>query len=83
MTVHSFGGPWTMVKLELLERYLAFFNTALQHRPSAERPFKRIYIDAFAGTGSATLNWATGAARPSRDRQRSRSKRCRGWTDCI
>lgn len=61
MTVHSFGGPWTMVKLELLERYLAFFNTALQHRPSAERPFKRIYIDAFAGTGSATFKLGDGS----------------------
>ncbi len=42
MTVHSFGGPWTMIKLELLARYLEFFNTALQRRPSPEQPFKRI-----------------------------------------
>ena len=26
---HSFGGPWAMIKLDLLARYLAFFNTAI------------------------------------------------------
>ena len=60
MTVHSFGGPWTMIKLELLTRYLEFFNTALQRRPSPEQPFKRIYIDAFAGTGECDINLGDG-----------------------
>lgn len=60
MTAHSFGGPWTMIKLDLLARYLEFFSTALQHRPSPEQPFTRIYIDAFAGTGECDINLGDG-----------------------
>lgn len=52
---HTFGGPWTQIKLDLLGRYLASFNQALQYRPVASRPFKRIYIDAFAGTGECEI----------------------------
>lgn len=54
-TTHEFGGNWTLIKLELLERYLAAFNTALKDMPSADRRFKRIYIDAFAGTGKCSV----------------------------
>jgi len=43
---HIFGGLWTLNKLEALEKYLAAFNSAL-----SRQSFKRIYIDAFAGTG--------------------------------
>lgn len=60
MTKHSFGGPWTFIKLELLERYLAFFNTALQRQPSIESPFSRVYIDAFAGTGECEIKLPDG-----------------------
>lgn len=60
MTAHSFGGPWTMIKLDLLARYLEFFSTALRHRPSPEQPFTRIYIDAFAGTGECDINLGDG-----------------------
>ncbi|MGI4846296.1 MAG: three-Cys-motif partner protein TcmP [Janthinobacterium lividum] len=52
---HTFGGPWTQIKLDLLGRYLASFNQALQHRPMPSQPFKRIYIDAFAGTGECEI----------------------------
>lgn len=52
---HQFGGPWTFIKIDMLGRYLNFFNTALQHRPSKDKPFKRIYIDAFAGTGQCDI----------------------------
>ena len=47
MTEISFGGPWTQEKLEILRGYLAAYTTALK-----DRPFKLIYVDAFAGTGS-------------------------------
>jgi len=40
-----------LIKLDLLKRYLTFFNTALQKQPRPENPFDRVYIDAFAGTG--------------------------------
>lgn len=42
----TFGGPWTLLKLEGLEDYLLAFNTALKYTT-----FTRIYIDAFAGSG--------------------------------
>lgn len=48
---HRFGGSWTDTKLEVLKRYLAAYNQALKRKPSAARPFKRAYIDAFAGSG--------------------------------
>lgn len=42
----TFGGSWTEKKLEILERYIDAYTTALKNKP-----FKLIYIDAFAGTG--------------------------------
>jgi three-Cys-motif partner protein len=47
---HSFGGVWTRIKLEALERYLVAFNTAL-----SKQSFTRLYIDAFAGTGRCDI----------------------------
>jgi three-Cys-motif partner protein len=41
-----FGGPWSLVKIEAVSAYLQGFNTALKNRS-----FKRLYIDAFAGSG--------------------------------
>jgi three-Cys-motif partner protein len=46
LTGQLFGGSWTEKKLEILNKYLASYNTALKNQP-----FKRVYIDAFAGTG--------------------------------
>lgn len=43
---HKFGGPHTEVKLDVLERYLNAYQQALSNQP-----FKKIYIDPFAGTG--------------------------------
>ena len=61
MTKHEFGGRWTLIKLDLLERYLTFFNTALQKQPKPEYPFDRVYIDAFAGTGICDIKVSSGA----------------------
>ncbi len=44
------GGPWTERKLAALSKYLQAFNTAL-----SKRHFKRIYVDAFAGSGRREL----------------------------
>jgi len=41
-----FGGSWTEQKLAVLEGYLDSYTTALK-----DKPFKLIYIDAFAGSG--------------------------------
>jgi three-Cys-motif partner protein len=46
MRQHRFGGPWTQEKLDALGDYLRGYAQALKHQP-----FRRIYIDAFAGTG--------------------------------
>jgi len=45
-TEQLFGGSWTEKKLEILKGYLDAYNKALKNQP-----FKRVYIDAFAGTG--------------------------------
>lgn len=47
MTEHKFGGLWTRKKLEILEKYIAFYSQALKNTP-----FTLHYADAFAGTGS-------------------------------
>jgi three-Cys-motif partner protein len=44
---HQFGGTWTERKLEVLIKYLETYQTALQNQP-----FRKEYIDAFAGSGS-------------------------------
>jgi len=47
MEPHCFGGFWTTAKLEVLKKYLSGYTTALKNQS-----FRKIYIDAFAGTGS-------------------------------
>ena len=49
MTSTSFGGPWTIEKLNILRRYLDAYTTALK-----DQPFTLIYVDAFAGRGTWT-----------------------------
>ncbi|GHT65335.1 hypothetical protein FACS1894110_06970 [Spirochaetia bacterium] len=49
-TTHRFGGHWTITKLNILSDYLNFYVTALK-----DQPFHKIYIDAFAGTGSISI----------------------------
>lgn len=47
--LQQFGGDWTIEKLDILTGYLDAYLTALKNFH-----FKKIYIDAFAGTGSIT-----------------------------
>ena len=49
-TKQSFGGPWTVEKLNILSNYLDFYTTALKNLP-----FQLMYIDAFAGTGKIKI----------------------------
>jgi len=42
----KFGGDWTIEKLNILSDYLDFYLKALK-----SQPFKKVYIDAFAGSG--------------------------------
>ncbi len=46
-----FGGDWTREKLDILEKYLDAYTTALKNRR-----FRLIYMDAFAGTGRVELS---------------------------
>jgi three-Cys-motif partner protein len=43
---HKFGGNWTTTKLDVVAEYLAAYTIALKNTP-----FRKAYIDAFAGTG--------------------------------
>ena len=45
-----FGGEWTKTKLDIIEKYLNAYTTALK-----DKPFKLMYIDAFAGTGQVEI----------------------------
>jgi three-Cys-motif partner protein len=51
-SAQKFGGPWTIMKVEMVAGYLKAFTTLLFNKPSPSRPFKRVYIDGFAGSGS-------------------------------
>ncbi len=48
---HRFGGDWTTRKLDVLAKYLRSYTTALKDQPTPRRPFRKLFIDAFAGTG--------------------------------
>ncbi len=50
MPEHSFGGPWTEEKLSRLKKYLEAYTVIFTRNPAA-RHFRRVYVDAFAGTG--------------------------------
>jgi three-Cys-motif partner protein len=47
----QFGGDWTTRKLDVLAGYLRSYTTALKDKPTAASPFRKAFIDAFAGTG--------------------------------
>jgi three-Cys-motif partner protein len=53
----SFGGDWTTAKLEVLAGYLRSYTTALKDKPTKEHPFRKAYIDAFAGTGYRDVHY--------------------------
>ncbi len=43
---NRFGGEWSNIKLNIVEKYLNFYTQAL-----GKQPYRLIYIDAFAGSG--------------------------------
>jgi three-Cys-motif partner protein len=46
-SAQKFGGPWTLLKTEIVAGYLRFFVRALK-----KQSFQLTYIDAFAGSGA-------------------------------
>jgi hypothetical protein len=63
-SAQKFGGPWTIMKVEMVAGYLKAFTTLLFNKPSPSRPFKRVYIDGFAGSGSFKFGAINNAACP-------------------
>ncbi|MBX3023702.1 three-Cys-motif partner protein TcmP [bacterium] len=63
---HRFGGDWTQTKLRLLQDYLTAYTRALEGKPSAAQPFRKAYIDAFAGTGSRAARERETSSSPGR-----------------
>jgi hypothetical protein len=57
--LQMFGGDWTEKKLGVLEKYLTAYTTALKNQP-----FKKVYMDAFAGTGYRELKSVEHPAKP-------------------
>lgn len=49
--MNKFGGDWTKQKLDVLKKYFKFYTTALKNKP-----FKKIYIDCFAGSGEIEIS---------------------------
>src|SRR5258708_39034478 len=45
-----FGGPWSLLKVEAVEKYLRAYATVMRRQS-----FDLTYIDAFAGSGSFTF----------------------------
>jgi len=62
---NTFGGDWTEEKLGILEAYLDAYTTALKNKP-----FRLVYVDAFAGTGWVKLDSGSGHETDREDRER-------------
>jgi hypothetical protein len=60
---HRFGGDWTDTKLDVIARYLESYTTALHDKPTKEHPFRKAYIDAFAGTGYRDARQENGSSK--------------------
>ena len=45
MTKHEFGGRWTLIKLDLLERYLTFYNQTRPHQALDGQTPDQVYYD--------------------------------------
>ena len=58
---HQFGGGWTSKKLEVIAGYLGSYTKALKNKP-----FKKGYIDGFAGSGYRKLG-SKGLSQPLRE----------------
>lgn len=52
---HQFGGAWTLLKLETVERYLVAYTNALK-----KQSFHLHYFDGFAGTGRCDVTAGNG-----------------------
>jgi three-Cys-motif partner protein len=61
MTENSFGGTWTDDKLGRLAKYLSAYRQIFTSNERA-RHFTTWYVDAFAGTGSRSIQDATNQA---------------------
>lgn len=56
MSAQDFGGPWTLIKLNIVKQYLKTYTTAL-----SKQNFELVYIDTYAGTGTVKISPTKGA----------------------
>ncbi|MDE1178503.1 MAG: three-Cys-motif partner protein TcmP [Edaphobacter sp.] len=59
MHEQKFGGDWTDLKLSCLDAYLESYRSIFSKNTNAQY-FNTWYVDAFAGTGSRSIDAATG-----------------------
>lgn len=53
--MRQWGGPWTISKLEVFEKYLRAYLSIFEQNERA-RALATIYLDGFAGSGSVTIS---------------------------
>ena len=54
MAENKFSGPWTLIKLEIIEKYLGFYTAALKNI-CHKFGWRLLYINAFAGSGECFI----------------------------
>ena len=74
----SYGGRWTIEKLNILEKYLDAYTTALK-----KQSFKLLYMDAFAGAGYVGLDRGEDAEFISGSAQRALNVEDRPFDELI
>ena len=74
----SYGGQWTIEKLNILERYLDAYTTALKNQS-----FKLLYMDAFAGAGYVELGRGEDAEFTSGSAQRALNVEAKPFDELI
>lgn len=52
------GGKWTKRKLQALQNYMNAYMTLMKDKPSPAYPFRKIYFDAFCGSGGRLMDEA-------------------------
>lgn len=50
------GGGWSNQKIKALKRYLEAYMTIMKGKPNVSSPFKKVYFDAFCGSGARLVS---------------------------
>jgi three-Cys-motif partner protein len=66
----AFGGPWSLLKVDAVEKYLKAYSKLMETKPTVARRFTRVYIDAFAGSGKFSFDEDAGLSLWDRQSER-------------